>query len=67
MRARGRDAGLWRWEGVRGGGGASSACTRRVRPKAVGVRARVERTLNMAFMLVTPEVSQLEMSALKLF
>ena len=46
---------------------AQAACTRRVRPKAVGVRARVERTLNMAFMLVTPEVSQLEMSALKLF
>ena len=31
----------------------------------LGVRARVERTWNMAAMVVTLEVSQLEMSALK--
>ena len=32
-----------------------------------GARARVERTLNMRSMVVTLEVSQLEMSALKFF
>ena len=41
------------------------ACTGRARLKAVGARARAERTLNMLSMVVTLEVSQLEMSALK--
>ena len=42
-----------------------SACTGRARLKAVGVRARAEHTSNMLCMVVTLEVSQLEMSALK--
>ena len=37
------------------------------RPKAWGGRARAKRTQNMYRMLVTPDVSQLEMSALKFF
>ena len=36
---------------------AQTACTRRDQPKAGG-RARVERTLNIPFMFVTPEVSK---------
>ena len=44
---------------------AVAACTGRARLKAVGAKARAERTRNMACMIVTPEVSQLEMSALK--
>ena len=53
--------------GVRalGGGGASGMCTGRAQLKAGGVRARAERTLNMWFIFVTLDVSQLEMSALK--
>ena len=43
------------------------ACTGRARLKAVGARARAERTRNMAYMVVTLDVSQLEMSALKPF
>ena len=35
------------------------ACTGRARLKAVGVRARAERTLNMLFMVVTLDVSKL--------
>ena len=35
------------------------ACTGRARLKAVGVRARAERTLNMPRMVVTLEVSKL--------
>ena len=35
--------------------------------KAWGQGARAERTQNMCFMSVTPEVSQLEMSALNFF
>ena len=50
-----------------GGGDASGMCTGRARLKAGGVRARAERTLNMPYMVVTLEVSQLEMSALKFF
>ena len=42
-----------------------AAWTGRVRLKALGARARAERTQNMPAMLVTLEVSQLEMSALK--
>jgi len=42
-----------------------SACTGRARLKAVGARARAERTRNIVRMVVTLEVSQLEMSALK--
>jgi hypothetical protein len=41
------------------------ACTGMARLKAWGPRARAERTLNMAYMVVTLEVSQPEMSALK--
>ena len=44
------------------------ACTGRARLRAVEVRARAERTANMYSMpcqVVTLEVSQLEMSALK--
>ena len=44
-----------------------SACTGWARLKAVGARARAERTSNIRFILVTLEVSQLEMSALKFF
>ena len=53
--------------GVRalGGGDAIGMCTGRARLKAVGDRARAERTQNMPFMVVTLDVSQLEMSALK--
>ena len=65
------DAGGERWEP--GGGRAcgvvaarQAACTAVVRPKAWGPRARAERTQNMAYMFVTLEVSQPEMSALKL-
>ena len=36
-----------------------SACTGRARLKAVGARARAERTRNMAYMLVTLDVSKL--------
>ena len=47
-----------------GSGDAHAACTGRGRLKAVGTRARAERTRNMAYIFVTPDVSQLEMSAL---
>ena len=43
------------------------ACTERARLKAVGDRARAERTQNMRYIFVTLDVSQLEMSALKFF
>ena len=36
-----------------------AACTGRARLKAGGHRARAERTVNMAFMVVTLEVSKL--------
>ena len=36
-----------------------AACTGRARPKAVGARARAERTLNMLPMVVTLDVSKL--------
>ena len=36
-----------------------SACTGRARLKAVGARARAERTLNMLSMVVTLDVSKL--------
>ena len=47
--------------GVRawGGGDARSACTGRARPKAVGARARAERTQNMLSMSVTLDVLKL--------
>ena len=54
--------GGWRERACGGGGGASSA---QGRLKGVGHRARAERTQNISYMLVTLEVSQLEMSALK--
>ena len=44
-----------------------AACTGRARFKAGGVRARAERTMNMDCMVVTLEVSQFDMSALKFF
>ena len=50
-----------------GGGDAIGMCTGRARLKAAGARARAERTENMPCMVVTLEVSQLEMSALKFF
>ena len=54
-----------RGERAWGDGSASGMCTGRARLKAVGARARAERTRNIWRMVVTPEVSQLEMSALK--
>ena len=47
--------------GVRalGGGDAIGMCTGRARLKAVGARARVERTRNMPHMVVTLDVSKL--------
>ena len=36
-----------------------AACTGRARPKAVGARARAERTQNMSYMVVTLDVSKL--------
>ena len=47
--------------GVRalGGGDANGMCTGRARLKAVGARARAERTWNMVFMFVTLDVSKL--------
>eukprot|EP00964_Phaeocystis_antarctica_P018608 scaffold10266_cov58-Phaeocystis_antarctica.AAC.3 len=52
--------------GVRalGGGDAIGMCTGTARLKAGRGRARAERTRNMVYMVVTLEVSQLEMSAL---
>jgi len=55
-----------------GGSGVVAAHKRhmhgeKARLKAWGPRARAERTKNMRYMSVTLEVSQLEMSALKLF
>ena len=46
---------------------SARAHTERARLKAVGPRARAERTRNMPYIFVTLEVSQLEMSALKFF
>ena len=47
--------------GVRGRGAtaAKAACTGRARLKAVGGRARAERTRNMPYMVVTLDVSKL--------
>ena len=47
--------------GVRGRGATvvQAACTGRARLKAVGARARAERTLNMDCMVVTLDVSKL--------
>jgi len=56
-----------RREGLGCGGGTQAACTGKVRLMAWGPRARAERTQNMPYMVVTLEVSQLEMSALKFF
>ena len=42
-----------------GGGVAIGMCTGRARLKAVGARARAERTKNMVCMVVTLEVSKL--------
>ena len=42
-----------------GSGDARSACTVRARLKAVGARARAERTENMLAMVVTLDVSKL--------
>ena len=44
-----------------------SACAGMARLKAVGDRARAERTWNMPRMVVTLDVSQFEMSALRFF
>jgi len=59
----GRGAG--REAGGRGAAAAQAACSGKARLKACGVRARAERTKNIWYMVVTLEVSQLEMSALK--
>ena len=48
-----------------GGGHAIGVHTGRARLKAGGGRARAERTVNMRSILVTLDVSQLDMSALK--
>ena len=42
-----------------GGGDAICVCTGRARLKAVGARARAERTWNMPYMFVTLDVSKL--------
>ena len=42
-----------------GGGDASCMCTGRARLKAMGARARAERTANMPSMVVTLDVSKL--------
>ena len=42
-----------------GGGDAQSACAGMARLKAVGTRARAERTKNMRTMVVTLDVSKL--------
>ena len=42
-----------------GGGDASGMCTGRARLKAVGARARAERTPNIQLMSVTLDVSKL--------
>ena len=42
-----------------GGGDTQAACTGRARLKAMGGRARAERTENMACMFVTLDVSKL--------
>ena len=52
-----------RSEGV----GWQLVCTGKARLKAGGGRARAECTWNMRAMVVTPEVSQLQMTALKFF
>ena len=57
----GRREGLGWWRHTSGMHGEKA------RLKAWGPRARAERTKNMRYMSVTLEVSQLEMSALKLF
>ena len=46
-------------EGVAGATAAQAACTGRARLKAVGARARAERTWNMLLMVVTLDVSKL--------
>ena len=50
-----------------GGGDAISTHEEGPTQGCGGHRARAERTRNMAFVVVTLEVSQLEMSALKFF
>jgi hypothetical protein len=47
------------------GGGGASGVHGEVPTQGLGGRARAERTWNMSYMFVTPDVSQLEMSALK--
>ena len=49
----------------RGGQRRRKQHARGICPKAVGDRARAEHTVNMSSMVVTPEVFQLETSALK--
>ena len=49
------------------GGGGASGMHGDGPTQGLGARARAERTQNMAYMLVTLDVSQLEMFALKLF
>ena len=52
--------------GGRGAVATQAACTERVRLKAWGAQStRAEHTWNMSLMVVTPEVSQLDTSALK--
>ena len=51
-------------DGLICGGGTQAACTGMAQLKAWGPRAR---TMNMLLMSVTPDVSQLETSALKFF
>ena len=64
---RGGEVRAGRREGLGCGGGTQAACTGKVRLKAWGPRARAERTQNILYMVVTLEVSQPEMSALKFF
>ena len=59
---RGAAAGGYREAGGRGG---ASSAQGGARLKGLGHRARAERTWNMPVMSVTPEVTQLEMPALK--
>ena len=62
--------GAVRGAGPEGGGGGQPRRTHSVQGEArlqIGGRTGVERTLNMPYMFVTPEISQLEMSALKSF
>ena len=50
--------------GGRVGAAAQAACRHRTLLRRLLAGARADRTLNMRYMVVTPEVSQLDMSAL---